>query len=350
MASRCACPADAAPDAPDPRGAANAPRPVFASTSFPWACVVLIAGALAGLAGVHIGSARAGSPASQRSCYGAASRDPLQRCVNTALRLTVAPTPAQALRAPNAPCRATSRPFGLYPCVFGTGRESAVSHIALIGDSHASHWRAALSFVTASRGWNGTSLTKTGCPFTMAPLAEVGRSGRACRRWAQQVTAWLRRHDEVETVFISDHAGARVKVAKGSDPFEAQVAGYKRAWETLPSSVRHLIVIRDVPLRRQRTLQCVKHAMAVRKPAGTACAVARHTVLQRDPGMRAAAELHRAGVSRIDLSEFFCSPRLCFPVVGGALVIKDQNHMTTAFAGTLGPFLLRAVNTRIPAR
>ncbi len=40
-----------------------------------------------------------------------------------------------------------------------------------------------------------------------------------------------------------------------------------------------------------------------------------------------------------------CSTRLCFPVVGGALVYKDATHLTAVFAKTLSPYLDRALRT-----
>jgi hypothetical protein len=48
-------------------------------------------------------------------------------------------------------------------------------------------------------------------------------------------------------------------------------------------------------------------------------------------------------VKLIDLTPFMCDDRACFPVVGGALVIKDVGHLTRTFSATLGPFLGRAV-------
>ena len=59
-----------------------------------------------------------------------------------------------------------------------------------------------------------------------------------------------------------------------------------------------------------------------------------------DSSAQAAA---RAGgrVRLIDLTRHFCSTSRCFPVVGGAYVYKDANHMNATFATTLGPFLLR---------
>ena len=62
---------------------------------------------------------------------------------------------------------------------------------------------------------------------------------------------------------------------------------------------------------------------------------------------RAAIAARRRGSPRvhlIDLTPFMCSPRLCFPVIGGVLVYKDKTHMTPLFAATLGPFLLQRVD------
>jgi hypothetical protein len=46
----------------------------------------------------------------------------------------------------------------------------------------------------------------------------------------------------------------------------------------------------------------------------------------------------------IDLTPFFCSSKQCFPVVGGVLVHKDQDHLTQNFSRTLGPYIGRAVD------
>ncbi|MGH2899099.1 MAG: SGNH hydrolase domain-containing protein, partial [Solirubrobacteraceae bacterium] len=47
-------------------------------------------------------------------------------------------------------------------------------------------------------------------------------------------------------------------------------------------------------------------------------------------------------VSAIDLTRFFCDPQRCFPVIGGASVYKDVDHISAVYARSLGPFLLRA--------
>ena len=45
----------------------------------------------------------------------------------------------------------------------------------------------------------------------------------------------------------------------------------------------------------------------------------------------------------IDLTNFFCDARYCYPVVGGVLAYKDQNHITPTFARTLAPYIERGV-------
>jgi hypothetical protein len=70
----------------------------------------------------------------------------------------------------------------------------------------------------------------------------------------------------------------------------------------------------------------------------------RTRVLKVDPAAIAGRISRSRRVHVVDLTRLMCSRRRCFPVIGGALVHKDATHLTEVFAGTLGPFLLRAVN------
>lgn len=287
-------------------------------------------------------------PAAERPCYGAASRDPEHPCRNPALRLTVAPSPLQAVLEPYAPCGQLPGVGDLFPCRFGTGAPKAVADIALVGDSHAGHWRAAVRAVALARGWRGTSMTRSGCSFTRAPLLLAPAALSACRRWNDGVVTWFRQHPEVHTVFVSSRAHIDVTASGGLDPDAIRRAGTLAAWRRLPPSVTTIIVLRDTPLRPLHTLDCVERAMALREPPGTSCATPRSSVLPPDPEVAAAVSLHGHRAHVADLSSFMCSARLCLPVVGGALVQRDQNHMTTAFAQTLAPFLLRRVDAILP--
>jgi peptidoglycan/LPS O-acetylase OafA/YrhL len=280
--------------------------------------------------------------ASQPRCFGAAARDPQHPCGNPALQLMVVPTPLEAASRPNSPCSFVQRhPFNV--CAFGVSRTKAAATVALIGDSHASHWRAALEVVAQARRWRGLSITRSGCPFSQTEKLLRGPLIAPCIRWNQQLPHWFAKHPEISTVFVAQESGQKWLIPRGQNEFTAEVAGFTRAWSTLPRSVKHIVVIRDTPKNRPSTAACVERAIATRKPAGLVCAVPRGAALHPDAQAAAGRRLHSTRVRTVDLTQFFCDGHRCFPVIGGALVHKDDHHLTAVFATTLGPYLDRAV-------
>jgi hypothetical protein len=266
-------------------------------------------------------------------CFGAAAHDPARPCRNPALRLSVVPTPLEAHALPNLPCPVVERRGPLQVCTFGARTGTAV---ALLGDSHASHWRAALDVAARASGWHGLSMTHTGCPLSTAPpaLREPGRS--VCLDWRRHVFAWFEHHPGVSTVFVSAISAPR-------PDFEAEVRGYLAAWERLPASVQRIMVLRDTPRVRGNTDVCVERAMARHHEAGPAGAVPRSGAVSRDAEVIAASRLGTERVRVVDLTDFLCDRRRCAPVIGGALVYKDNNHLTTVFSKSLGPYLRVAI-------
>ena len=300
------------------------------------------------------------SPASP--CLGAAAIA-RPRCDDPALRYRVTPTPAEAELTPSAPCTVRNEDdavfhtlgtggSGIYSlppggtatlslCVFGEPPPVARRGFALLGDSHAGTWRAALDVVGRSLRWEGASVTLASCTFSTArPILPPGLIV-PCVQWRLEVLAWFADNPQVDTVFVSEHTSARVVPTPGLSPFEARVAGYLAAWRALPPTVKHIVVLRDTPYVGTTTGACIDRAIARHQAAGPACAIPRRLAVHRDPELEAAAELGpRATV--IDMTRFFCDARLCYPVIGGVLVYQDTNHMTRAYSATLGPYLGRA--------
>jgi hypothetical protein len=304
--------------------------------------VVAIAVALGGQA-----LARAASVPSASRCFGAASRDAAHPCHDPRLDHTVKPQPENAPLVPNAYCRPIERDGpdsflgGVGVCAFGEPAASAVQAFALIGDSHAMTWRAALGPLTAAEHWRGLSITRASCPLTHAALAG-GRANRlGCRRWNANVTAWLSRHPEVHLVFVSGRDTTPVLAARGKSQFDTKVAGYRAAWAALPATVTHIVVLRDNPQITWGTFDCIHRAVAAGRSPGAACALPRASALAPDPAATAVAQEHSARVQLLDLTDFMCDRARCYPVVGGALVDKDRTHLATGFSTTLGPYLLR---------
>jgi hypothetical protein len=269
-------------------------------------------------------------------CFGAAARDPERACSNGALERTVSPSPARARTLPNSPCRtidAGSPPV----CRFGPA--GGTETFALVGDSHAGHWRAAFEYVANAKNWSGLSITHSSCPLQKA-LRDLREPRRTlCRQWKDDVFAWFAAHPEVRTVFVAGlSGGSGVEPRRGQSRFATSVQGYLDAWAALAG--RRIVVLRDTPRFKGDTDVCVSRAARRRQRVGTACAVPRSFALGRDPAIVAAG---RAGLETLDLTPFFCGAR-CFPVIGGALVVRDANHMTGTYSATLGPYVLRALD------
>src|SRR4051794_7835256 len=138
------------------------PRPRWPALAI--AVAVVAALAVAGLAGTRDAGA-----ASTPACYGAAARDPQHPCYNPKLRLRVEPTPDEAELIPNFPCRPVEQDGFFGVCSFGLPQDQAPNGpIALVGDSHAIHWRAAVDVVARAHGWQGLSVTASSCLFSKA--------------------------------------------------------------------------------------------------------------------------------------------------------------------------------------
>jgi len=285
-----------------------------------------------------VGLASAG--ASEPSCFGAAARDPLHACHNPRLDRAVIPTPSEAIIVPNAPCNPIE--LTLNVCGFGVEDAPTAETVALVGNSHAGHWRAALAVVADALNWQGISITRSSCPYMQATIHLAEPLRAECSRWIAGIPAWFAAHPEVSTVFVSDQPTPPL-VTPGHPILGVQVGAYIAAWNALPPSVQHIVVIRDNPYTHGDVLACVEGAMARREPAGARCAVPRNVAVKADPEAIAAEHLHSPRVQVIDLTNFFCDARECDPVIGGALVYRDATHLTRSYAATLGPYLLREV-------
>lgn len=288
------------------------------------------------------------NPAAANDCFGAAARDP-HVCGASAEPHTVTPTPTEARTLPNSPCVAVRGQASPPVCAFGTPADQADRTVALVGDSHAGHWRGALTQVALAKRWRGLSITHSSCPLQVAvrDLQEPRRT--QCADWKRKVFAWFQAHPEVRTVFVAGLTGGSGVVPRaGKSRYATSVQSYVDAWKALPATVEHIVVIRDTPKFKVDTGACVERALRAGRDAGRACARPRDEAMDRDPAVRAAARMPADRVQTVDLTRYFCATDTCFPVVGGALVLRDNTHMTGVFSTTLGTYLLAAYDRVAP--
>ncbi len=283
----------------------------------------------------------------QPPCFGAAARDRLHVCRNPALRHAAVPSPFVAQIAPNSPCRLVSVPRPgsvLHPCEFGVTGDERTATVALIGDSHAEMWRAAIDVVAQAKGWRGVSIARPGCPFSAHVPASPDLGPAQCARLHDETLAWLAARPAVHTIFVADWAQPDSGPAGGIDGYGGGAAAFGAMLDRVPRSVRRIYVLRDIPGTALDTATCVTVARDRHRPLAGACALPRSAALTPDPGAQAAAQRpSRARV--IDLTRFFCRSTRCDPVIGGGYVYRDDNHMNAVFSSSLGPFVLRAINS-----
>jgi hypothetical protein len=239
--------------------------------------------------------------------------------------------------APLVPVGFCNRPDGVGTadiCAFGATPATARGTIALIGDSHATALRPAIAYVATAMDWAGLSYVHNGCGFSDALMADA--TATECYSWSQAVSSWLWGNKEISTLVIT-----------GADrrQFQSSAAlGFDQIWQTIPPWVTRIFVIRDVPHETYGEAGCVERALAHHEDPGIHCARRRSTVLTPDSEADAALQPVSPRIHVIDLTPFFCGGKRCYPVVGGALVESDTQHVTQEFSLSLGPYIERAIN------
>ncbi|MBW3654372.1 MAG: hypothetical protein KY433_12525 [Actinobacteria bacterium] len=278
----------------------------------------------------------------QPRCFGAAAMDSQRPCLNRTR--TVTPKPDKAAGVPEARCAPIKRQRDPEVCTFGAPAARAVANVALIGDSHALHWRTPLDFVARAMRWRAFSITAPACFYSEAVFALPVGLVEACVPWYRSVGRWLAAHPEISTLVVSQNAPTPVRVEPGETVHRVKAAGFARSWQALPANVTRVIVIRDTPTLASTTLDCVRRAIKDRRRRpGTACSYSRRPALVADPAVSAVAALRSPRYRAVDMSDFFCGSRRCYPVIGGVLVHRDRDHINGIYAKTLGPYLLRAI-------
>jgi hypothetical protein len=267
-------------------------------------------------------------------CFGAAARAGESGCVNPALRRLVTPAPSDAELMPDLPCHAhhVHRYAPVVPCTFGASFAPGPPRLALIGDSHAMSMRSTADVAAQALRMKAVSLTQAGCGLATEVDPGWPRIDKHCRRYVTQVLRWLRAHPAIRSVIVTSSA------AHGYTK-----EGLRKMWSRIPASVRHINVVVDVPRVSYKTAGCVKAVRKRHAISAGACAVPRDDAsLPPDPAPGAAAA-SGPRVHLIDLTNYFCDAEHCFPVIGGAYVYRDTNHMNLVFGATLGPFLLEGM-------
>ena len=200
--------------------------------------------------------------------------------------------------------------------------------IALVGGSHAAHWFPALEELAEDHGWRLLNIVKGACLFTDAPQTYKGEPYTACAEWNDGVMAELAelRPDAVFTTGTTTSLDTSAGYGQ-----EQVVEGYPDRWRQLGELGIEVVAVRDTPRPGFDVPEC----LAGSGPEGCTS----------EPGgsMADTSPLEELDlpehVSTLDLTDQFCEPGVCRPVVGNVLVHWDGGHVTASYMRTLVPAL-----------
>ncbi|HET7531241.1 MAG TPA: acyltransferase family protein [Mycobacteriales bacterium] len=232
-------------------------------------------------------------------------------------------------------------------CTFGDPR--GTTSIAVVGDSHAQQWFAALQQAAEREHWRLSIWTKPACPFVDLPvrLATFRNSYPWCTAWRQSVLDRLRAAGPFDAVVVANFSGADRYVgrfaSRGGAPLaRAAVPGaWGTAWRQTLRSLRpdakRVILMRDIP----QPSTDVPYCLAAHGSDATPCAFDR-TAAFTDVDRILAAEQRSSGrpLPVLDVDDVVCPGDPC-PVLwrDGTIMYSDAHHLTGMMTAKLIPVL-----------
>ncbi|MCY9783322.1 acyltransferase [Nocardiopsis sp. EMB25] len=246
--------------------------------------------------------------------------------------LPIYPPPARAVE--DAPvtygdgCNQTTADAEVITCVYGA--DEPVRTVALVGGSHAAHWFPALEEIALAHDWRLVNIVKGACLFTDAPQTYKGEPYTSCAEWNRGVMAELARL-RPDTVFTT---GTTTSLDTSAGYGEEQVVdGYVDRWRELGDMGIDVVAVRDTP------------RFGFDVPGCLAGAAPDQCVSAPEESMAPVSPLEGAevpaNVTVLDLTDRFCAPDVCRPVIGNVLVYWDGSHVGATFMRTLAPELER---------
>ena len=210
-------------------------------------------------------------------------------------------------------------------CEYGVPGSSIA--IALVGDSHASHWFPALEAIALERGWRLLTFVKVSCSFTTLPQRNLAlkRAYRECTAFNEATVARLTEIKPVLTIIVNRRTFR--PIAEGVTPTIAGAALGEMV-ARIPGATAILV---DTPDPGRDVPACLsRHASDIR-----ACLFTEDAADNREIGIaeRVAAEV--SGATLIDLTNKICAAWPCSPIAQNMLIYRDEDHMTETFSRSL---------------
>jgi peptidoglycan/LPS O-acetylase OafA/YrhL len=229
-------------------------------------------------------------------------------------------------------------------CAFGA-TDSATT-LALLGDSHASHWLGGLERAGKRHGWRIEPYVAGACPVADLRGLIGGAAARLYRPCARFQEATLQRLAEARpraVILANSDYYMRGGPGRASDmgvPESAWTEGLRRTYARLDHMGIAVIVLRGTPWVPFDVPSCLSRR-AARLPLATSCRFApdwKYITRARRAQDQAARGLN---VRFIDLVDQVCTVGAgrCETEREGMVLFSDDNHLTRSFSQSLGGVL-----------
>jgi peptidoglycan/LPS O-acetylase OafA/YrhL len=277
-------------------------------------------------------------------CFGPPALDPANGCdpVTGSGRLIPPPEVVvlQNSRPDYAGCQQTITVSAVRVCSIGSDDPRPERTVAVVGDSHATHWLAAFDRLGQTRNWKVLTFVKASCPAMSArrvlPDEQTEEGERSCLAWAESVRRRIVADESISYVFTAAYSHAYDYADDPKRPLkDPEVDGFQDVWKTWVSSGKDVFVIKDIPPTRGDN---VPNCLADNSDRRLACAT-RKADLPPDAAEDAAVAMDEPRVRLIDLTDQFCDDRICYPVVGDLVVYRDVGHLSREYAKALAPYI-----------
>jgi hypothetical protein len=203
------------------------------------------------------------------------------------------------------------------------GDPSAQPVVALVGDSHAGMWGAALAEDASEQHFAFVPLDKPGC---LLYDLHTNWPGWPCASWYRWALAQDRQLHPVATI-VSFELTPQVQ----THPWQTI-----RQLLTVLATVQHAVLIVDPPGQSQLPPTCVA------TPGATMGRCASTVLPTYAPLMHdIATTMTAAGYPTIPTLQWFCAAGVCPMVINDTLTLRDTSHMEPEYSAELAPLLNR---------
>jgi peptidoglycan/LPS O-acetylase OafA/YrhL len=235
-------------------------------------------------------------------------------------------------------CLAFERVAAPPNCVYGV--KGATITIALVGDSHASHWFPAIEAIALERGWRLLTFVKVSCSFTTLAQRNLAlkRDYRECTAFNEATVARITEVKPALTIVVNRRTFR--PIADGITPASAGAA-FGEMVARLPGATAILV---DTPDPGRDVPACLsKHPSDIR-----ACLFTQDDADNREIGVAERVAADVSGAQLIDLTSSFCATWPCSPISGSLLIYRDEDHMTKTFSRNLAAPLSVEIEKLLP--